>query len=236
MKWAGGGGASLAALIATATMLGSAVPTAEAADRDCSDFDNRRQAQRFFKNHSPRQDPHNLDSDGDGKACEELPCPCGGGGGGGGGGGDGRPNRRDNTQSARVNRVIDGDTVEVRLNGGRPDVRLVGIDTPEVFGGEECGGRQASSSMKRMLKPGERVTLVRDRSQNNRDAFGRLLRYIEDGDRDVGKAQVGKGWAKVVKFDGRFNRIRSYRRAQHRANNRNRGVWGQCGGDFHTPA
>jgi len=129
--------------------------------------------------------------------------------------------------------VIDGDTVEVRLNGGRPDVRLIGIDTPEVFGGEECGGQQASNSMKRMLDPGDRVTLIRDRSQNNRDAFGRLLRYIEDGSRDVGKAQVGRGWAKVVKFDGRFNRIRPYRHAQRSANAQNRGVWG-CAAETST--
>ena len=114
-------------------------------------------------------------------------------------------------------------------------MRLVGIDTPEVFGGEECGGRQASRSMKRMLDRGERVKLVRDRSQGNRDRFGRLLRYVEDGRRDVGKKQVARGWAKVVKFDGRFKRIREYRRAQRRAKGRDRGVWGRCGGDFHRP-
>ena len=56
-----------------------------AADRDCSDFDSQRQAQRFYKRHGPG-DPHGLDGDNDGKACEELPCPCGSGGGGGGGG------------------------------------------------------------------------------------------------------------------------------------------------------
>ena len=42
-------------------------------DRDCSDFRTQRQAQRFFKKHDPRDDPHGLDADNDGKACEELP-------------------------------------------------------------------------------------------------------------------------------------------------------------------
>jgi hypothetical protein len=43
-------------------------------DRDCSDFRTQRQAQRFFKKQGgPREDPHNLDSDNDGKACEHLP-------------------------------------------------------------------------------------------------------------------------------------------------------------------
>jgi endonuclease YncB( thermonuclease family) len=176
---------------------------------------------------------HNLDGDGDGKACEDLPCPCGSGDGGGGGGGGDR--KRDNTQRARVKRVIDGDTIEVRFSGKVKDVRLIGIDTPEVFGGKECGGEQASRSMKKMLDRRERVKLIRDRTQDNRDRFGRLLRYVEDGRKDVGKAQVGKGWAKVVKFDGRFKRIRSYRKAQRRAKSNDRGVWSLCGGDFHLP-
>jgi endonuclease YncB( thermonuclease family) len=90
--------------------------------------------------------------------------------------------------------------------------------------------------MKKMLDRRERVKLIRDRTQDNRDAFGRLLRYVEDGRKDVGKAQVGKGWAKVVKFDGRFKRIRSYRKAQRRAKSNDRGVWSLCGGNFHMPS
>ncbi len=42
-------------------------------DRDCSDFKTQAQAQRFFKNHNPRKDPHGLDADNDGVACEDLP-------------------------------------------------------------------------------------------------------------------------------------------------------------------
>ena len=44
------------------------------ADKDCSDFKTQKQAQRFFKKHrGPRKDPHGLDADHDGKACEDLP-------------------------------------------------------------------------------------------------------------------------------------------------------------------
>jgi len=42
-------------------------------DRDCADFATHRQAQRFFEKHNPGRDPHNLDGDNDGKACEDLP-------------------------------------------------------------------------------------------------------------------------------------------------------------------
>lgn len=42
-------------------------------DRDCSDFSTQREAQIFFEQHDPQNDPHNLDGDGDFIACEELP-------------------------------------------------------------------------------------------------------------------------------------------------------------------
>jgi endonuclease YncB( thermonuclease family) len=43
-----------------------------ASDRDCSDFDTQPEAQRFFERHQPG-DPHGLDGDGNGVACESLP-------------------------------------------------------------------------------------------------------------------------------------------------------------------
>lgn len=41
-------------------------------DRDCSDFSSQAEAQRFYERHKPG-DPHRLDGDGDGEACESLP-------------------------------------------------------------------------------------------------------------------------------------------------------------------
>ena len=42
-------------------------------DRDCADFRTQKQAQRFYKKHNPGRDPHRLDADRDGLACEDLP-------------------------------------------------------------------------------------------------------------------------------------------------------------------
>jgi endonuclease YncB( thermonuclease family) len=43
-------------------------------DRDCSDFSSQSQAQRFFRAAGgPSRDPHRLDGDGGGRACESLP-------------------------------------------------------------------------------------------------------------------------------------------------------------------
>ena len=62
----------LAALVVALGLLIGA-PPAVARDYDCSDFSTWRQAQRFYKNHGgPRRDPHRLDSDRDGIACESL--------------------------------------------------------------------------------------------------------------------------------------------------------------------
>jgi Excalibur calcium-binding domain len=57
-------------------LLGSMAMTQTAVafrDRDCSDFRTHAQAQRFFERHNPSRDPHRLDGDNDGIACESLP-------------------------------------------------------------------------------------------------------------------------------------------------------------------
>jgi micrococcal nuclease len=75
----------------------------------------------------------------------------------------------------RVDRVIDGDTIALR-NGLR--VRLVQIDTPEVYFGVECYGREASAAAKRLLPPGTRVLLFDEPATDKVDSYGRLLRYV----------------------------------------------------------
>jgi len=47
-------------------------PGSRSGDQECSDFNTHRQAQAFFERHQPG-DPHRLDGDGDGQACESLP-------------------------------------------------------------------------------------------------------------------------------------------------------------------
>jgi micrococcal nuclease len=131
---------------------------------------------------------------------------------------------------AVVDHVADGDTIKVVLGQREEYVRFIGIDTPEVYETPECGGEQASAAMKRMLKPGDRVTLVRDRTQDNRDDYDRLLRYVELRGRDLGLVQAKKGWADVFVFDQPWKRLDAYDRAADRARDANRGVWSLCGG------
>lgn len=88
------------------------------------------------------------------------------------------------TLTATVLRVIDGDTLEVHLDGRTDRVRLIGVDTPETVhpeGGVEPWGPEASSFTKTLLPPGTQVRLQLDVQQ--RDRYGRLLvhLYLLDG-------------------------------------------------------
>ena len=132
---------------------------------------------------------------------------------------------------AVVDHVADGDTIKVVLGGGREEyVRFIGIDTPEVYGTPECGGEEASAAMKRMLQPGDTVKLLRDRSQGNKDGYGRLLRYVFVKRRDLGQVQVRTGWARVYVYDQPFDRLAYYEREQDSAHEAGLGAWGLCGG------
>lgn len=63
----------IAAATATVAALAISAAPAAAGDKDCSDFNTWRQAQNFYKRHGgPKSDPHRLDADRDGIACESL--------------------------------------------------------------------------------------------------------------------------------------------------------------------
>ena len=85
------------------------------------------------------------------------------------------PNAASVSTIYRIDHVTDGDTV-VLQNGQR--VRLVQIDTPEVYFGTECYGPQASATTKRLLPSGAVVRLTPEPATDRLDQYGRLLRYV----------------------------------------------------------
>src|SRR5690348_13013225 len=74
---------------------------------------------------------------------------------------------------AVITHVSDGDTVSL---SGVGKVRLIGIDTPEVFFHVDCFGPQASAFTKRVLQPGTRVRYRIGREAHDR--YGRTLAYV----------------------------------------------------------
>ncbi len=92
-----------------------------------------------------------------------------------------------------VTRVVDGDTVE--LSNGET-VRLVGIDTPEVG---QCGADRATANLERLVLF-KRVRLTV--SDEDRDGYGRLLRYVNAGPQDSGLRLIKNGLA-ISRYDSR---------------------------------
>lgn len=97
-------------------------------------------------------------------------------------------------EQAQVMRVIDGDTIDVLLNGQEQRVRYVGMNTPERDEACYSEARAANAA----LVQGQTVTLVRDTSETDR--YGRLLRYVYVGDTFVNQQLVRDGWAEVVVY------------------------------------
>jgi micrococcal nuclease len=148
----------------------------------------------------------------------------------GGGGGEG--------MRATVLRAVDGDTLEVAIDGRERSVRLLGIDTPETHRPGtpvECGGREASASMEALAPAGTPVALERDPAQDRVDRYGRLLAYVRlpDG-RLIEDLQLRAGWAATYVYARRpVARYGEFRRLEALARAAGRGVWGACGGQFH---
>ena len=125
---------------------------------------------------------------------------------------------------AVVERVIDGDTV-VLTDGER--VRTLLIDAPETTGGKnECFGDEATQ-FKADLVLGRKVELVYD--QECRDSFGRLLAYINVGDRDVSELLVERGYACVLHIPPNGDdRVEHLDELEAAARDARRGMWGAC--------
>ncbi len=154
----------------------------------------------------------------------------------------GSPSTTSDTLSATVTSVTDGDTVDVEYSNGTTDtVRLLGVDTPEVFGandptefegvpdteaGEQClaeAGDAASAYTKDALQPGEQVTLELDAASDGRGDYGRLLAYIHDDGQNLNFDLIDSGHARV--YDSSFGQSDRFYSAESDAQAAERGLW-----------
>lgn len=126
-----------------------------------------------------------------------------------------------------VTSVTDGDTVVVRVTGGKLErVRLIGIDAAEAGA---CFAAQAAQRA-RQLALSQPVVLRGDPTQDTRDRYGRLLAYVWiPGGRDLGFQLLAGGFAKVYVYRNAFQRLAAYRTAEARAKTGRAGSWKSCG-------
>jgi micrococcal nuclease len=137
---------------------------------------------------------------------------------------------------AHVTRVVDGDTVVIdgisvgyRDSRGRPGhhARLIGIDTPEVFGHAGCFGRQASAFTKRELA-GRDVLVAFD--VDRLDRYGRALVYIWKTDRTFFNAELAEdGYALQETVPPNVRYADDFLRYVRDARAARRGLWSACG-------
>jgi micrococcal nuclease len=141
-----------------------------------------------------------------------------------------------------VKRVVDGDTFELE-NGER--VRMLGIDTPEKFESSkldrdaERTGRDKktikklgdlSSEYTKKLIGGKKVILVPEPNYEDKDRYGRLLRYVylEDGT-FVNKKIIEDGYANVYRRYP-LSKTSEFEQAEKEARENNKGLWGKVEG------
>lgn len=123
---------------------------------------------------------------------------------------------------ARVQHVVDGDTIRVLIDGESYPVRYIGIDTPEDTETVEYFGAEATAKNIELVA-GKTVTLIEDVSEVDR--YGRLLRYVLVDDLFVNLALVAQGYAHAVTYPPDVSCNTTLQQAEHEAKTNLQGLW-----------
>ncbi len=135
-----------------------------------------------------------------------------------------------------VDRVVDGDTVKVTLDGQQVSVRLIGINTPETVKPDspvECFGPEASDFAEQLLD-GQPIALEFDETQGYYDRYDRVLAYVwrvlPDGSlRLFNEEAVAGGFAYERQYgDEPYAWRPEFAAAQERAQESGAGLWSAC--------
>ena len=131
---------------------------------------------------------------------------------------------------AQVVRVVDGDTIRVRLGDRIERVRYIGVDTPEsVKPGTpvQCYAKRAAAA-NAALVAGRSVRLVGDIEQ--RDRYGRLLAYVyrEPDGAFVNAQLVRDGYARTLTIAPNVAHARQFAALARTARDGGRGLWTAC--------
>jgi micrococcal nuclease len=103
-------------------------------------------------------------------------------------------------------------------------VRLIGIDTPEVYGEVECYGRRASDFVKRLVPLGAKVRYRLGAEE--RDRYGRALVYVWLGDgRFLNRLLVARGYAQTLTIPPNVEYADEFAAAAKQARLRGLGLW-----------
>lgn len=130
-----------------------------------------------------------------------------------------------------VDRVVDGDTIIVDLDGVKTRVRFANIDCPESVAPEESGktnteeGMVASEFTKGLLPSGSKVYLEYDVSKT--DKYDRILAYVylDDGETMIERVLLENGFAKVYNDKNNKKYTDEFYEIQDKAKDSKIGIW-----------
>lgn len=139
-----------------------------------------------------------------------------------------------------VVKVVDGDTIQVQVEGQTKAVRLIGVDTPEVVDPRQpvqCFGQEASDKAHQLLD-GQTVRLESDPTQGDIDRYGRLLRYVYLSDNTLVNLQmVQQGYAYEYTYNVPYRKQAEFIAAESQAEQTQAGLWHPqvCNGQTKMP-
>ena len=131
-------------------------------------------------------------------------------------------------EMVRVVRVVDGDTINVEINGKVEPLRYIGIDTPETVDPRkpvQCFGVEASKKNKELVD-GKMVRLEKDIT--DRDKYKRLLRYVWLGDTLINEMLVSQGYATSYSYPPDVKYQDRFVEAEKQARDNKLGLWTAC--------
>lgn len=130
-------------------------------------------------------------------------------------------------QTAKVAHVSDGDSF-ILSSGER--VRMIGINAPEL---KDKFGPEAKEHLAQLIG-GKTVTLERDAENQDRDKYGRLLRFVRLDGRDINRQMIADGYAYAfLRYPFADERRSAYREEENVAKRAKIGIWKNE--DFESP-
>ena len=134
-----------------------------------------------------------------------------------------------NSSEFKVQKVIDGDTIEILKYGRTEKVRLIGVDTPETLDPRkpvQCFGKEASNNTKHMLE-GQMVRIETDPLVGERDKYNRILAYVWLGsDKLINLELLSNGFAHEYTYRSQPYKYQAqFRSAEKSAQSGNLGFW-----------
>lgn len=128
----------------------------------------------------------------------------------------------------KITKTVDGDTIKADISGKIETIRLIGVDTPETKDPRkkvQCFG-QAASDYTNVSLVGKDVRLVADHSQDNRDKYGRLLRYVFlDESTNFNEQLIAEGYAYEYTYDVPYEYQAEFKAALTTASAQGKGLW-----------